>query len=442
MRYDKRTTLVLACLLAACTSETPASSEPPSCAGKSGCITTIIGTGRAMSGKNDVLGWKSDLYSPQDATTGPDGKLYYIDWNNHRIRVWDPVSHLTTTVAGTGELGDLGNGGPALSAQFNHPTGIIFDAQGRLVIAAWHNSRIKRVDFTTGILEDTCGTGARAYAGDGVVGGAKTCKLDLPAAVAFDSQGNTYISDQANQRIRKVDASDTITTVVGDLWFVDADGKPLVDKDGNFVDFKGNILATKDKMQVDGNGAELRDASGKPAPYTGPIPIPDLNGGYAGDGGPAKVARIQNPKTQSAVPAARIVIDKNDQLYLADTGNNAIRKVDLKTGIITTIAGTGAAGYAGDGGDATKALLNNPTDVDLLPDGGLLIADKENDCIRVVRDGKISTFAGMCGVSGFAGDGGLAVKAKLQRPYGVSVGPGGEVYVADTHNHRIRMVTR
>ncbi len=457
MKNLKNTAWLMMLATGACQTATPVSSnEPPSCSGQSHCITTVVGTGQAAFGDDNVLGWQSPLYSPQDGVVDGKGMLYYIDWNNHRIRTWDPKSGLTTTIAGTGELGDLGGGEPAIDGRMNHPTGLAFAANGDLLVAAWHNSKIKRINMQTGILDDICGTGARAFAGDGVVGGAMKAKLDLPAAVALDTQGNMYIADQANQRIRKVDSQDTITTVVGDNWWTDTGrqtGKPCVDASGNYTNCTTKVLVSKDKAVwmydsgADTVGHAQTDATGAPVPYTGAIPIPDLIGGYSGDGGPALSAHIQSPKTQAAVPAGRIVLDTTRSwLYIADTGNNCVRVVDLTSGIINTFAGTcggDKAGYAGDGGDAKAAQLNQPSDVDLFADGSLLIADKENHCMRKVgTDGKISTFAGKCGQIGFSGDGGDANAALLNRPYGAAIGPDGTVYVHDTHNHRVRVVTK
>lgn len=448
---------VTALLAVSCTPETttPSTSEtitePPSCAGKGGCITTFIGVpGHGERGKDDLVGWQSQLYWPQDSTIGPDGKLYYIDWNNHRIRVWDPATKKTVTVVGAGKLGDAGAGEPALDAALNHPTGIAFDGQKRLVIAAWHNSKIKRFDPTSGILEDIGGTGARAFGGDG--GPATKANLDLPSSVAFDSQGNLYFSDQANERIRKVDATGVITTVVGGVWATDdltKAGKPVIDASGNFLSCAAPTsppIATKDACTWDPDQDDKckKDAAGAPVKVT--VPVPDLCGGFAGDGGPASLARLESSKGQNGFPAGRILIDKNDVMFIADTGNHRIRKVDLKTGVIETIAGAskdhGDPGYSGDGGDAKLAKLNNPTDIALLDDGALLVADKENHCIRIVKDGKIDTFAGQCGKAGFSGDGGNARKALMDHPYGVSVGPDGTVYVADTYNHVMRMITK
>ena len=440
----------------ASTPTTTGDAAPPTCS-TAHCITTVVGNGTAAFGDDRITGWQSAIYTPQDGIVDKKGMLYYIDWNNHRIRTWDPTTGLTTTIAGTGELGDLGGGEPALDGRMNHPTGLAFAPNGDLLIAAWHNSKIKRINMATGIMDDICGTGARAYAGDGVVGGAPKAKMDLPSAIVVDAVGNMFISDQANQRIRKVDTQDTMTTVVGDVWFtasLAADGTPCTDDGGNFTNCKGKVLVSKDGAvwtYDDANdkvGHAQTDATGAPVKFTGFINgrIPDLNGGYSGDGGPALHARLQSPKSQSASPAARIAIDVDKNLiYIADSGNNCVRLFDVTAGTIDTFAGKCAsdnstAGFGGDGGDAKAALLNQPTDVDLLPDGGLLIADKENHCVRVVRAGKIATFAGQCTQLGFAGDGGDAGAALLNRPYGTAVAADGTVYVMDSHNHRVRAV--
>jgi sugar lactone lactonase YvrE len=463
--------VVVGAALAACgaPTETPAKKEatpPPKCA-IAGCITTVIGTGKAAFGDDDVLGWKSDVYAPQGMATGPDGKLYYIDWNNHRVRIWDPKSELTTTVVGTGELGDIGHGGDPLAARMNHPTTILFDGSGRLLIAAWHNSKIKRVDFAAKKLEDICGTGARAFGGDGAE--AKKAKLDLPSGIALDSKAELYIADQANERIRKVDAKDVISTVVGGAWVTDTgkkDGAPKVGKackddtacglklcdagkcegsDKFYTDCTGTPIADLDNDAVVQDSVtkawnKQKDAQGNAVKV--PLPAADLCGGFTGDGGPALEAKIMSPKAQSAFPAGRIHIAK-DVLYIADTANHRVRKVDLASGTITTLAGKGTAGFSGDGGKATDAELNTPVDVDTLADGTVLIADLLNHCVRAVKaDGTtISTFAGQCGQIGFAGDGGAATKAKLNWPFAIHVDPKGDVWIADSFNQRVRRVS-
>lgn len=432
--------------------------QPASCNGTSGCITTIIGSGEAYLGDDDVVGWKSAIYFPQDGITGPDGKFYYIDWENHRIRAWDSKSGMTATVAGNSELGDTGSGGPALNAHMNHPGNLAFNAAGDLLIAAWHNSRVKSVDFKTGLLTNLYGDGNRAFAGDG--GPAAKCKFDLPSSVASDSKGNIYVSDQANQRIRKIDpATGNVSTVVGDNWVSDDGtkaGKPKME--GDFyvecrpvVDATGALIGHMKIADKDGDAIKL-DVDGKTwvkkltagAPTKVPLPTPDLCGSFAGEGTDALHAHLWSQATQAATITGRIFIDKKDQMYIADTMNQRIRKVDLAVtpNIITTVAGNGTLGFSGDGGDALAAQLDTPVDVDVMADGTVLVAEFGNSCIRAIKDGKISTFAGQCKVSGFEGDGGDKLKAKFNRPYGVSVAPDGNIFVMDTHNHRVRLISK
>jgi sugar lactone lactonase YvrE len=339
-------------------------------------ITTIAGTGIAGITDEGIPPIESNLYLPQDVTVGPDGYLYVVDWNNHRIRrIKDGVFE---TVAGTGELGDAQDG-IALYTQFNHPTNIAFDHQGRMIIAAWHNSLVKRLDFTTGLVTNLAGTGARAFSGDGGPGNEAT--LDLPSSVVIDSNDNIIISDQANYRLRILEPNGIINTFAG----------------------------------------------------TG---IP----GSAGDEGPALQAQLNGPKGQSAAPASRIAIDGRNRIFIADTGNHKIRMID-EVGIIHTVVGTGDKGYSGDNGPALEATLDTPSDVAVAPNGTLYIADTMNNVVRVVNPaGIIHTFAGTGG-RGFSGDGGPATAAELDRPYGVGLAPNGDVYIADTHNQRIRHVS-
>lgn len=338
-------------------------------------IRTIAGNGLAGYDGDGRDPLSTAFYLPQDLTVGPDRLLYLVDWNNHRLRrIRDGK---VETIAGTGELGDAEDG-DALYVQFNHPTNVAFDRQGRMLIAAWHNSLVKRMDFTTGRIENVAGTGARAFGGDG--GPANQASLDLPSSVACDSQGNILVSDQANYRIRLIDPDGVIHTICG-------------------------------------------------------TSVP----GYSGDGGPAILAQLRAPKGQAAPPTGRIALDAMDQIYIADTGNHAIRLID-RAGIIHTIAGTGEPGYSGDGGPASSAQLNTPSDVAVGRDGSVYVADTMNNAIRRIRpDGIIETIAGN-GAQGFGGDGGPATEAQLDRPYGVEVAPNGHVLIADTHNHRFRVV--
>lgn len=361
------------------------------CTPAPGTICTVVGTGEAGFGDDNLPGPRTRIYLPQDVVVAPDGRaVYFLDWNNHIIRALLP-SGIVRKVVGKGELtdddtpeGPVMGTQPALDVRLNHPTHMTFDAQGRMLIAAWHNSKIKRVlnldpeRPTQAVVEDLCGTGARSFRGDG--GPAIMAALDLPVAVAISPAGETYIADQANQRIRRVDGAGMITTVVG--------------------------TGTR---------------------------------GYAGDEGPAAMAQLNNPVGQAAAPAGRITFDARGNLYIADTGNNRVRRV-TPAGMITTVVGTGAAGAAGDGRAATDAQLSGPTDVEVGPDGTLYIADTQNSCVRSVgADGVIQTVAGRCGTRGFEGDGASPRAALLDRPYGVAV-HGNNLYIADTYNQRVRVV--
>jgi sugar lactone lactonase YvrE len=388
------------CLPAACGDDLPAippvtdpTTDPTTMTGAlcaAGQICTIAGTGIAGDGADALPALETRLYLPQDTTFGPDGRLYVVDWNNHRIRVIDTDRRMHV-VAGIGELGPSVDD-PA-SERLNHPTNVTFDPMGSpddMLIAAWHNSRVKKATISTGSIVNVCGTGKRGFAGNG--GPAESATLDLPVAVVFDAAGNLLIADQANQMIRKVDrATDVISTIAGTGHCADA---------------------------VNPNPCVLND------------------------GGPATMAGFHFPIGQSASPGGRIALGADGSIYVADTENFRLRRID-PTGIIDTFAGNGTWGFAGDGGPAREAQLGRLADVAMGADGRVYIADTDNSCVRVVTpDGIIATFAGQCGNRGFAGDNGPAPAALLNRPYGVEVGPAGEVYVADTHNQRIRVIYR
>ncbi len=352
---------------------------PPDGTTQKPVIITVVGTGISGDNGDGLAGAETALYLVQDVTVGPDGNLYFPDWNNHKIRRL--VNGAVETIAGTGELGAAPDG-YARDIQFNHPTNIEFDGDGRLLIAAWHNSLVKRLDLETGLATTIAGTGARSFNGDDIQG--TTAALDLPSSVAFDpGTGNILISDQANFRIRLLEPSGIIHTICG-----------------------------------------------------------DGTAGYNGDGIRAEAAQLNSPRGQSAPPAGRITLNAQGEIIIADSGNHAIRKID-GSGVISLVAGTpGVAGYAGDGGPASAATLNIPSDVAVGEDGTIFVADTMNHVIRAIApDGTITTFAGT-GERGFDGDGGPADEAKLDRPYGLTVAQDGTVYVADTHNHRIRRITR
>lgn len=284
--------------------------------------------------------------------------------------------HIISSVAGTGTDGFAGDGGPAVSAHLDSPAGVAVAADGTLYIADQVNHRVRRIDAQTGVITTVAGDGTGGFGGDG--GPATAAQLNWPADVALAADGSLYIADFLNQRVRRVDAqSGVISTVAG----------------------------------------------------TG-------NPGFGGDGGPAVDAMLYGPDGLAFAP--------DGSLYIADVANNRVRKVDATTGVITTAAGgldsggPGIGGFSGDGDPAVRAELHQPRDVAFAADGSFYIADSWNDRVRKVDPAGIITTVAGSNTRGFAGDGGPAVDAQLQRPSGVAVGRDGNLYIADSYNHRIR----
>lgn len=383
-----------------------------------GTICTIAGTGKTGYDGDDGPATRARMSLPQDTLHAPDGTLYILDWNNHRVRSL-PGDGTIRHVAGRGELG--GTLDDPANDDFNHPTGLLIDASGtKLTIAAWHNSKLRTINLTTGGISDQCGDGRRAYFGDG--GPALTASLDLPASIAHAPNGDLVIMDQANQVIRKIDAAGTISRIAGKC-VVDA----LPPTGG------GPCAAGVDPVACPGGSGKF--TCGPMATCAAPC-----TPSYAGDEGPAMELRMGQPFGQSADPAGRITYDAAGNLYFADSANQVIRKIDT-AGISHRIAGTpGVAGHSGDGGPATAATLSSPVDLAIAPDGTLYFTDVYNHCVRAIApSGTISTIVGHCGESGYDGDGGPPADAHLKLPYGIELA-NGVLYVADSGNHVIRSV--
>jgi sugar lactone lactonase YvrE len=289
---------------------------------------------------------------------------YCIGPGGDTVRKVDPHGTITT-VAGTGEAGFSGDGGPATKARLDFPSAVAVDREGNLYIADGSNYRIRKVD-KDGIITTFAGTGEARHSGDG--GPAISAQLREPACMVFDAQGNLYLADYTS--VRKIDPSGTITTVAGT---------------GRF--------------------------------------------GFSGDGGPA---------TEAKLTASDIALDGKGNIYISDTENNRIRMVD-RDGIIHTVAGTGKEDYSGDGGPATKAALALPIGIALDREGNLYIACHHNSRVRKVdRNGKITTVAGT-GEMGFNGEKGPATKVMLNQPWGLFLDDdSGDLYIADSFNSRIR----
>jgi hypothetical protein len=410
---------------AACTGDTCDPNEP-------GIICTIAGSGSngydRLADTMPVPALETRFSLPQDILAAPDGTLYILDWNNHRLRKLT-TDGMVEWIVGQGELGGSLDD-PALN-DFNHPTNLIWDATGEnIIIAAWHNSKIRMVNASTHAITDSCGTGGRAYFGDG--GPAAMAVLDLPTAVALDPSNNIVIMDQANQVIRRIDAAGNIDRIAG-RCIVDA--PPPVGP--------GACPAGVEPTQCpDGPmGPSGKFTCGDPMVYCGR----PCWGGYTGDDIPATDMRMSQPFGQAATPAGRILYDPEGNLIFADTANHLIRMIDT-TGTVRRLAGQPPVdgmpqrGYTGDGGPAVDALINYPVDIALADDGTLYFTDVQNHCVRAIApDGTIDTVVGICGQHGYTGDGGPPAEALLNLAFGLHWA-NGRLYIADTGNSVIRSV--
>ena len=331
------------------------------------------------------------LAGPSDVIVDSSGDLYISDTVNNRIRMVTlpgSVDSIINTIAGNGTQGYGGDGSPATStgAEFSNPAGIAFDSGGNLYIADYGNNVIRVVN-TNGIISTVAGENDLGAGFSGDLGLAISAQLSGPSGVAVDPAGNIYIADPDNSEVRVVCATQTPIACKG----VAA---------GDINTFAGNFV----------HGAD-----------------------YGGDGGPATSSYLNNP--------VALLLDAAGNLYISDSGNNAIRMV-TPSGIITTFAGdgTGNAGYSGDKGPATKALLSDPKGLAMDSYGNLYIADHDNSVIRRVDPaGTITTIAGNH-TFGYGGDGGLATSAALNFPSGVAA-YGGTLYIADNGNNLIRALT-
>jgi uncharacterized protein (TIGR03437 family) len=341
-----------------------------------------------------------------------------------------PPTYYITTVAGTGgSNGFSGDGGPATQAQLSSPTGVAVDGAGTLYIADQVNNRIREVT-KGGLISTQAGSSASGgFAGDG--GAATAADLNAPLGVVVDSGGNFYIADTKNDLVRKVTSADVISTYAGQyaLGFAfTGDGGAATSAAFNgpaavALDKAGNLYV----IDIGNNRVRKVTAS------TGIITtIAGTNGqGFSGDGGLATIAKLSRP--------LGVAVDSSGTVYIADSQNNRIRKVVGST--ITTVVGTGASSFSGDGGPAVNAALNNPSGVAVDAAGNLYIADTNNGRIRVVINGTIYTIAGSGRLGQYGGDGGLATNAPLNFPYGLTVDSQGNIFVAETQSHVIRELT-
>ena len=399
-----------------------------------GIITTVAGI-RGESGftEDGGLAAEAAIEFPLAVVFDGSGNLLFSD-ATERIRKVDASTGILTTVAGTGEFRFSGDGGPATEAAIAQPLELLVDGVGDLLVSDTFNNRIRKVDATTGIIKTVAGTGERGFLGDG--GRATEAALRDPRGLLVDGDGNMLISDSGNSRVRKVDATTGIITTAAGTGKVglSGDGGPAteaaVGTAGIALDSNGNLfivhtLANRIR-RVDATTGIITTVAG-----SGPRGLG--TGSFSGDGEPATEATLNLP--------VAVAVDGAGNLFISDSSNHRIRGVDATTGIITTVAGTGLQGFSGDGSPATEARLLFPDGVALDGAGNLFLADRRNDRIRRLdaTTDIIETVAGT-GQEGFSGDGGLAAEANLWEPKGVAVDVEGNLFIVDRSNGRIRRV--
>ena len=432
----------------------------------SGVVTTIAGTGTAGFRGDGGLATSAMLRFPAGVAIDGAGNLYIADLQNQRIRRVD-TNGVMTTLAGNGRRGFSGDGGPATRASLNRPNRVAVDRLGALYVADVGNHRIRRID-TSGTITTVAGNGRGGFSGDG--GPATRASLDEPWDVAIGEEGTLYIADMNNSRIRAVAPNGVIRTVAGgrsDEEFT-GDGGPATSALLNLGYLHSGIAVDSDRAlyiteefgrvrKVDRNGIitsvarvpDVRSFSGiavEPAgaiylasndrirkvDTQGMVTIVAGNGTFraSGDGGPA---------TSAGMSISGIAVDRTGVLFIAENGNNRVRRIDTN-GVITTVAGNGTDGARGDGGPATAASVGSPSAVAVDRDGALYIAQSGpiSRIRKVDRDGRISTVAGN-GTAGFSGDGGPATSASLNIPIAVAVDGSGNFYIAEMRN-RVRKV--
>ena len=347
-------------------------------------IETFAGTGTGSFSGDGAAATTATINTPFGVAADVAGNVYIADYANNRIRKVNP-SGIISTIAGSGSGTYGGDGGQATAAAIHGPRGITLDPSGNVVFSDYLNNRIRKINASTGIITTICGVGGSpGFSGDG--GQATAAQLAFPFGITYDGAGNLYLADNQNCRVRMVNTSGIITSLAG-----------------------------------------ISASSGGPICYLG------------GDGGPATAATLQGP--------SGVAVDGGGNIYIADDGNNRIRKISGTTGIISTIAGSPTYGFSGDGGPSSAAKLYYPRNVAVDAVGNIYICDMNNNRIRKINTfGIITTIAGngyLAGTGGgaYAGDGGPATAAELAIPTGVAVvASTGKVYIADNGNNRIRII--
>jgi hypothetical protein len=377
--------------LAACSGKDETVTDPK-CA-ESGYACTWLGLPGEEGFNGDGLPReRTKMYWSMDMVFDAEGTAWFIDWNNHLVRrvlpdgtVQSVLGWIDPVFPGDGGPGETtAEGALGTEVQMNHPTDLAIDTDGSILVMAWHNHKLRKIDPETLRVQIECGRGA-GFAGDG--GPAAMALFRQPKALELGPNGERYIADQQNFRIRRIDSDGIITTIAG--------------------------------SGVQGDGS------------------------VQGDGGPALAANLNLEAGSNPEPSGGLALDGN-LLYYADTLSNRIRVIDLDTMQIDAFAGTGEEGYSGDGGAALEARFNHPRDIEIGPEGDLYVADTDNSVIRAInrQDGTVRTVAGTGELGLDTEDAKLATETLLKRPFGIEFDPDGNLYISDTINSRIVKVAR
>lgn len=383
-------------------------------------IQTVAGTGAAGYNGDGIAAATARLNHPEGIYVNAAGELFIADSDNHRIRKVSAASPFNiSTVAGNGQSGYLGDGVQATSTRINDPHGVFVDTSGNILIADTDNHRVRRVN-TSGVIATVAGTGVAGYSGDG--GAATGAELDGPRSACVKSNGEVVISDTMNNSLRKFAPGGSISTIPATGRGLNAPGQITLQYSAAdsryylYIADRGNHRIRK-----------LDTVTGVVSTVAGS----GIRGSW-GDGFYAVWAHLDSPRG--------VHVDQNGNIFIADTENHRVRKVDAGSGIISTVAGTGSSGDSGDGGWAVFAKLDDPRAVHAAASGSIYIADTDNHRIRRVSSGGIITTVAGNGLPGSTGDGGSAASARLNTPEGIWLDGSGNLYIADTSNHKIRRV--
>jgi serine/threonine protein kinase, bacterial len=457
-----------------------------------GIIHTVAGDGGFFFMGDNGPAYRASVAGPTGVVVDDNGTLYIADRNNNRVRSVD-TQGMIRTIAGTGQQDYNGDSEVARDTNLHLPFGVTLDQDGKLLIIDRSHYRIRRVNLNRGSIETVAGNGMKMFAGDG--GPATGAKLSFPHGIVVDKKDNLLISDKGHYRIRKVTPDGVINTIAGNgIRGNIGDGLPALDasiygatslklnnKEEMFIVSPSGFTSLIRKIdeggtmrKVMGTVSEHYLASIAQSKYKGKVQTGELaiittfsdiafdhkgnmfisdrlnhqirkvsaqgeittiagtgESAYYGDGGPALEAAFRDPSA--------LATDKEGNLYIGDSANNMVRKIDTK-GIITTIAGNGDHKNSGDGGPAVKAAIRNIDSIAINPNGELYIAGMNSHLVRkVTKDGNIETVAGN-GYQGFFGDGGPATKAMLKSPTAIAFDSKGNLYISDMGNSRVRKV--